>query len=205
MKRRTFLQSTVALVVGSRLQADLSKDGLASAADVLARAAATKQIHAAALLVQQRGEQFARAYGAAESEDAIFLLASISKPISIAAVMTLYDRGEFDLEDRVQKFIPEFTGEGRERVRVRHLLTHVSGLPDQLPDNATLRSSHSPLSAFAEGAIRTPLQFAPGEKYSYSSIGILLAGEIAQRITGEPIARLVEKHLYQPLGMEHSA
>src|SRR5690606_32681599 len=66
-------------------------------------------------------------------------------------------------------------------------------------------SSHSPLSAFAEGAIRTPLQFAPGEKYSYSSMGILLACEIAQRITGEPIARLVEKHLYQPLGMEHSA
>lgn len=205
MKRRTFLQSGLALAVGSRVQAALSTESLESAADVLARAAETKQIHAAALFVQQGSEQFARVFGAAGSVDAIFLLASISKPISIAAVMTLYDRGEFDLDDRVHKFIPEFTGDGRERVRVRHLLTHVCGLPDQLPDNAKLRSSHAPLSAFVDGAIRTPLLFSPGEKYSYSSMGILLATEIAQRITGEPIARLVEKHLYEPLEMTHSA
>src|SRR5690606_33749108 len=73
------------------------------------------------------------------------------------------------------------------------------------PENAALRSRHAPLSDFVHGAIRTPLLFAPGEKYSYSSMGILLACEIAQRITGEPIARLVEKHLYEPLGMRHSA
>lgn len=205
MKRRTFLQSGLALAVGSRLQAALSADDFESAAGVLERAARAKQIHAAALFVQQGSGQFARTFGAAESADAIFLLASISKPISIAAVMTLYDRGEFDLEDRVQKFIPEFTGDGRDRVRIRHLLTHVSGLPDQLPQNAQLRASHAPLSDFVDGAIHTPLLFSPGEKYSYSSMGILLGCEIAQRITGDPIARLVEKNLFEPLEMKHSA
>jgi CubicO group peptidase (beta-lactamase class C family) len=205
MKRRTFLQSGLVLAVGSRLQAALSQEGLEAAADVLARAAATEQIDAAVLAVQQNGQQFARAFGAAREVDAIFLLASISKPISIAAVMTLYDRGEFDLADRVQTFIPEFAGGGRERVTIQHLLTHISGLPDQLPENAKLRSSHSPLSGFVDGAIRTPLLFAPGERYSYSSMGILLACEIARRITGEPIARLVEKHLFEPLAMKHSA
>jgi CubicO group peptidase (beta-lactamase class C family) len=205
MKRRAFLQTGVALAVASRLQAALSADGLQAASGVLARAAEAGQIDAAALFVQHRGEQFSHVFGEAAGVDAIFLLASISKPISIAAVMALYDRGEFDLEDRVQTFLPEFAGDGRERVTIRHLLTHVCGLPDQLPENAKLRSSHAPLSAFVDGAVRTPLLFAPGEKYSYSSMGILLACEIARRITGEPIARLVETLVYEPLGMKHSA
>jgi CubicO group peptidase (beta-lactamase class C family) len=205
MKRRTFLQSGLVLAVGSRLHAGLAEDRLESAADILQEAAERKQIHAATLFVQQGKEQFARAFGTAGTVDAMFLLASISKPISIAGVMTLYDRGEFDLDDRVRKFIPEFAGNGRDRVTIRHLMTHISGLPDQLPENAELRASHAALSAFVEGAIRTPLLFAPGEKYRYSSMGILLATEIARRITGEPIASLVEKHLFEPLQMKHSA
>jgi CubicO group peptidase (beta-lactamase class C family) len=63
-------------------------------------------------------------------------------------------------------------------------LMHVSGLPDQLRDNDTLRKKHAPLSEFAEHAIRTPLNFAPGSRYQYSSMAILLAARVAEMISG---------------------
>ena len=95
----------------------------------------------------------------------MFLLGSISKPICVTALMTLFDRGAFKLDDPLHKFIPKFTGEGRERVTMQHLLTHVSGLPDQLPENDSLRKKHAPLAEFAEHAIRTQLSFTPGSRY----------------------------------------
>ena len=119
--------------------------------------------------------------------------------------MTLFDQGKFQLDDPARKYLPEFKGEGRERITIRQLLTHVSGLPDQLPENAMLRKSHAPLSEFVKHAIKTPLLFPPGSKYSYSSMAILLAAEIAQRITEQDIRKFVDKAVFRPLGMKHSA
>src|SRR5205807_8996338 len=131
------------------------------AAEVLERATA-KQVHAAVLHVIQRDESFTRHFGKASSDDAMFLLGSISKPINVTAVMTLFDQEKFQLDDRVKKFLPAFTGDGRDDVTIRHLLTHVSGLPDQLANNNELRKNHAPLVEFAEQTIRTRLDFAPG-------------------------------------------
>ena len=206
MRRRTFVtHSACGLALGSSSFAAMNKGKLEAAEKVLAGAAEQNQIHAASLYVRQGDEVFARAFGEADSVDDIFLLASISKPISVAAVMTLYEKGAFQLDDPVTKFLPEFTGDGREKTTVRQLLTHVSGLPDQLPENAELRARHASLSDFVEAAIRTPLLFAPGEKFSYSSMAILLATEIAQRISKTPFPKLVEETIYEPLGMKRSA
>src|SRR5204862_1302124 len=137
--------------------------------------------------------------------DAMFLLGSISKPINVTAVMTLFDQGKLQLNDRVTKFLPAFTGAGRDEVAIRHLLTHVSGLPDQLAKNNELRKQHAPLTAFAEQAMRTRLTFAPGARYQYSSMGILLAARIAELISGTDILTLVDRAVFRPLGMERSA
>src|SRR5262249_27487580 len=121
------------------------------------------------------------------------------------ALMTLFDQGKFRLDDRVKKFLPAFTGEGRERVTIRHLLTHVSGLPDQLGNNNELRKQHAPLTEFAEQTVRAPLSFAPGTRYQYSSMGILLAARIGELVSGSDILTLVDRKVFQPLGMKHSA
>src|SRR5262245_52967422 len=155
MKRRTFLQATVAAAWGTPLMAALRQERLTEAADVLARATAGGQVAAAVLHVAQRESTFTRSFGKAPSEQAMFLLGSISKPICMTALITLFDRGEFKLEDKLQKFIPQFAGDGRDGVTLRQLLTHVSGLPDQLPENDALRTKHAPLSEFAEHATRT--------------------------------------------------
>jgi CubicO group peptidase (beta-lactamase class C family) len=90
-------------------------------------------------------------------------------------------------------------------VTVRHLLTHVSGLPDQLAGNGDLRKRHAPLSEFVDQTLRTPLEFVPGSRYQYSSMGILLAARIAELLSGQDMLALVERNVFRPLGLKHSA
>ena len=85
------------------------------------------------------------------------LLASITKPMTATAVMVLSDLGELKLSDHVVKFIPEFADGPRKDITIEHLLTHTSGLPDQLPENKELRQRHAPLTDFVQGAVRTPV------------------------------------------------
>jgi CubicO group peptidase (beta-lactamase class C family) len=175
------------------------------AAEVLENATAAKQVEAAVLHVVQGDDSFTRHFGRADSSDAMFLLGSISKPISIAAVMTLFDAGKFVLEDRVKKFLPAFTGGWREKVTIRHLLTHVSGLPDQLVDNNELRRRHAPLTEFVARAIHASVDFPPGSQYQYSSMGILLATRIGEIVSASDTLTLVDRTVFRPLGLTHSA
>lgn len=203
--RRTFLQSGAAAALASPLLAALRQDRLDAAADVLVNSVATGQVESAVLRVAQGDATFTRHFGRAASGDAMFLLGSISKPISVTALMTLFDRKEFRLDDPLRKFLPTFTGGGRDRVTMQHLLTHTSGLPDQLAENNTLRAKHADLAEFIDHATRAPVQFAPGSKYQYSSMGILLAMGAARQMSGTPIPEFIERSVFEPLGMKHSA
>jgi CubicO group peptidase (beta-lactamase class C family) len=205
MKRRTFIQSGLAVCLGNPASAALRQERLDEAAAVLARATTEGEVAAAVLHVIQRENSFTRSFGKAQTEDAMFLLGSISKPISVTALMTLFDRGEFKLDDPLKKFIPQFKGDNRDQVTMQHLMTHVSGLPDQLPGNDELRRKHASLAEFAEQAILTPLQFVPGSKYQYSSMAILLASRVAELISGTDNLKLVDQTVFQPLKMKHSA
>ena len=206
MNRRTFLRCGPGIAWGAPLIAAMQQpDKLEMAAGVLAQAATTGQVDAAVLYVRHRHDVFARFFGTARSVDALFLLGSISKPMTAAALMTLYDKGKFQLDDPVRKFLPEFTGAARDRITIRQLLTHVSGLPDQLPENAALRRRHAPLSEFVAGAVRTPLLFEPGSRYEYSSMAFLLASEVARRISGTEFPAFIEEAVFRPLEMKHSA
>lgn len=204
MQRRVFLQGGLAVAMGSPLLAALRQDRLDAAANVLAKATAKGTVASAVMHVVQGETAFTRTFGNAKSADAMFLLGSISKPMCVTALMTLFDRGEFSLDDPLKKYLPKFTGEGRDKVTMRHLLTHVSGLPDQLPENNALRKSHAGLLEFVDGAVRTPLSFEPGTKYQYSSMAILLATRVAELISGTGILELTNRAVFQALGAKHS-
>jgi len=205
MKRRSFLQAGLLSSLGAPLLAALKQDRLDQAVEALQRATTQGPVKAAVLHVEQRQTTFTRAFGTAETSNAMFLLGSISKPIAMTALMTLFDQGLFQLDDPLKKYLPQFTGDGRDAVTLRHLLSHVSGLPDQLPNNDELRRKHAPLSEFIKHALRTPLHFAPGSQYQYSSMGILLCAHVAERLSGTEILTLVDRAVLQPLGMKHSA
>lgn len=134
----------------------------------------------------------------------IFLVASLTKPLTAAAVCLLAERGKLSLDEPVQAYTPAFRDGERHAVLVRHLLTHTSGLPDMLPENEALRRRHAPLSAFIEGTCSTPLLFAPGTGCSYQSMGTLLAAAIAERVSGLPLPGFLEQEFFRPLGMRDS-
>lgn len=196
MTRRTFLYSTFAAIQRGQIDAAIAK---------IQAATANGDVSAAALYVEQGTTRIAKGFGKARSENEVFLLASITKPMTAAGVMKLVERGQVKLEDKVNKYIPEFSGGDRDSVTVRMLLTHTSGLPDMLAENEALRKKHAPLKDFVAGTCKTPLLFKPGTQCKYQSMGILLASEIAERVTRTPFRDLLRNEIFTPMGMTQTS
>ncbi len=199
---------------GTAESAGMSREALERAGDLLASAIENGQMGAASLVVGRRGILvFARGYGrqspdadaAAVEPDSVFLLASITKPVTACALMLLVERGQVSLNDPVAQYLPEFQGGERDQVQVRHLLSHTSGMPDMLPQNIELRRAHAPLCEFVRGALQTPLLYTPNTDFKYQSKGILLAAEIVERISGQRLRDFEKKEIFDPLGMNRSA
>jgi CubicO group peptidase (beta-lactamase class C family) len=206
MKRRTFLAAGASLgVPGAARAAGWNPAKIETAADVMNEWVKDGRVAGATILVTQGAQRFTRNFGTATGSDPVFLLASITKPMTAAAVMTLVEAGALSLDDKVVKFFPQFTGEGRETITIRHCLTHTGGLPDMLADDEALRARRATLADYRDGAFKAPLKFKPGSSYSYSSMGILLSAEIAQKITGTPFDKFVEAKLFKPLGMSKTS
>lgn len=134
--------------------------------------------------------------------DAMFYMASVTKPVIYACGMLLVERGLLNLTDPVFRYLPEYTGRNKDAARVLHLFTHTSGLADELPDNAELRKAHAPLSVFVEKALKSPASFAPGTNQSYSSLATILTAEIIRRISGVPVSEFVKKEFVDPLELQ---
>jgi len=203
MNRRT-LMTLLASFAATRSHS-ASPDRIQGAAQIIQKQVDTGNLESAVLHVRHGQDTFQQAFGRAKDADAIFLLASITKTMTAAGVMVLADRGELRLSDKVIKFIPEFSEGDRKDISIQQLLIHTSGLPDQLENNTELRSQHAPLAEFVRGAIRTPLLFAPGTKYHYQSMGILLAAELLERLTKTKLPDFLAKEVFEPLGMSRTA
>jgi len=202
------------LMPGSPASVGMSRAGLKAAAALLEAEVEQDSISAATIVVVRRDTiVLAEGFGALWPEpgstpvqpDSIFLLASITKPVTALALMRLVDRGLVSLDDPVQHYIPEFSGGERRKILVRHILSHISGLPSMPPENTELRRANAPLRKFVEKTVVAPLIYSPGREYRYQSSGLLLAGEIVERLTGKRLRDYVEQQIFAPLGMSHSA
>ncbi len=138
-------------------------------------------------------------------KDALFLVASITKPVTATAVMMLVERGRLALDDRVAEFVPAFAANGKGDVQIRHLLTHTSGLPDMLPNNEKLRRAHRPMADFVQETCKLPLLFPSGTRVSYQSMGILMLAEIVHQVAGMTVADFLAKEVFGPLGMSDTS
>lgn len=170
-----------------------------------------------------------RSYGLAHigeeramGEDAIFRIYSMSKPITAAALMILFDEGKFQLDDAVAGYIPAFENtkvwidgqevEQNEAFTVRHLLTHTAGFcygwdpgahVDSLYNNATPAGMWG--SASLEDMINLlatiPLKNQPGSKYEYS-VSIDVAGYLVEVLSGMPLDQFMQTRIFDPIGMK---
>lgn len=131
-------------------------------------------------------------------EDSIFDLASVTKVYTAILLLRLVDAGRVDLAAPVQTYLPEFTGPGKASVTVAQLLAHTAALPVG-PSLAGLSSVDQRWRA----VVQTPMLpgVAPGTQFRYSSVGLMLAGLIVQRLTGQRLDEAVRTQLTEPLGL----
>ncbi|MCH5377266.1 MAG: beta-lactamase family protein [Planctomycetes bacterium] len=148
--------------------------------------------------------------------DSMFWIASQSKPITAAALMMLVDQGKVNVDDPVEKYLPEFHGQMVQAERdadhvllrrpshpitVKNVLSHTSGLPFKSAlEEPTL--DLFPLVARVRSYAMTPLEFEPDSKYQYSNAGINTAARVIEVVAGMPFERFLDERLFQPLGMK---
>ncbi|MCA9000824.1 MAG: beta-lactamase family protein [Planctomycetes bacterium] len=157
------------------------------------------------------------------AEDTLFRIYSMSKAITAAAVMTLVDQGRLALEDPISRYLPEFAGcrvwqdpECRPAViTMQHLLTHTAGLTYGFlhahPVDAMYRAAGCDwgtppgmdLKAAASLWARMPLLFYPGSAWNYS-VSFDVLGRIVEVVSGMDFPAYLERHLFAPLGIEHT-
>jgi CubicO group peptidase (beta-lactamase class C family) len=136
--------------------------------------------------------------------DAIFWIASMTKPLTAAAVLMLQDEGKLSVDDPVAKYLPELatlkTPDGQPAaLTLRHLLTHTSGMPEATRDQ--YKSAHTLADVIPFYAGKT-LAFTPGSKWQYCQSGINSLGRIVEVVSGQSFPEFLQKRLLEPLGMK---
>ncbi|MGC8885742.1 MAG: serine hydrolase domain-containing protein [Verrucomicrobiia bacterium] len=147
-------------------------------------------------------------------KDDLFWIASMTKPITATAVMMLADEGKINIDDSVEKYLPEFKNQWmiQEKtndkltlvkpsrpITLRDLLTHTSGLNDLTPPRANCS-----LAELVMAYSQLPLKFPPGSRWEYSNSGINTLGRIVEVVSGKPYSEFLQERIFKPLGMKNT-
>jgi uncharacterized protein YbbC (DUF1343 family)/CubicO group peptidase (beta-lactamase class C family) len=178
---------------------------------LIAAAIAENKLPGCVLTIGRRDRiLFRKAYGLREveprhvpmTEDTVFDLASLTKPVATAtSIIVLADKGKLKLDDPVAKYVPEFGKHGKAGVTIRHLLTHVSGLPAE----TTLDDYRYGRAEAIRRISALEPRAAPGVKFIYSDIGFIILEEVVARVSGRGLAKFATESIFRPLGMNETA
>jgi CubicO group peptidase (beta-lactamase class C family) len=137
--------------------------------------------------------------------DALFWIASMTKPVTATAILMLQDEGKLSVNDPVAKYLPELAAlkgpDGKPAVvTLKHLLTHTSGMVSEAPaaelQNAKTLADLIPLYA------KVPLNFEPGTKWAYCQSGINSLGRVVEVVSGKSVPDFFQERIFGPLGMK---
>jgi uncharacterized protein YbbC (DUF1343 family)/CubicO group peptidase (beta-lactamase class C family) len=177
---------------------------------VINEAISNRRLPGAVVLAGRKGSiVWRKAYGDRALEpsrepmtpDTIFDLASLTKIVATAtSIMILVESGKLRLTDPVSLHLPELKGEGRDRITIEQLLTHVSGYA---PD-FDLRERWIGYDEAIKRLIKEPLRNAPGNRFTYSDIGFITLGEVVARVGGMPLDQFAQKNIFEPLHMTNT-
>ena len=164
-----------------------------------------KYLPGGVLWLERQGVAFHRAYGMASTQpvsavaqgNTIYDAASLTKVVATTpAVLLLHERGKLNIKDPVRKHLPEFTGQGRESITIRQLLTHTSGLRPDISVNGW--TGHQ--ECIAKCVVEVP-RAEPDERFIYSDINFQLLDEIVRRVSGKRLDVFCTKEIFEPLKM----
>jgi uncharacterized protein YbbC (DUF1343 family)/CubicO group peptidase (beta-lactamase class C family) len=197
-------------VLAAGLCAKAADERFAALDQIINEAIEQKVTPGAVLIVGHDGKTaYKKAYGFRTTvpspepmtEDTVFDLASLTKPIATAtAVMKLFEEGKVRLNDPVARYIPEFGNNGKEEITVRQLMTHFSGLRaglDMVPAWAGKEE------AYRKANSEKPI-VPPGSQFIYSDIDYIVLGQLVERVSGMPLDAYVQKNVLEPLDLEHT-
>lgn len=165
------------------------------------------------LIGQKDSIQYFRSFGYANrqkkdtlDEHSVFQLASVSKQFTAIAILQLYERGLLDLNDTIQKFIPEFP---YKNISIHQLLTHRSGLPNyhyffqHISTNCDTLITNNQL--IEEMISKQPeAYYAPNKRYHYSNTGYAILATIVEQVAKCSFSNYLKKYIFSPLKMEDS-
>jgi CubicO group peptidase (beta-lactamase class C family) len=182
---------------------------------VLRRLASHDSFSGAVLVARGDSVVFTGAYGLADRNwqvpntvDARFNVASMNKMFTAVAIAQLVERGRIRLDDPIARYLGgQLPNHAAERIQIRHLLSHTSGLGDYMGDSAwdlVNRARLRTVTDFLPLVAHDSGSFPPGSRYSYSNSGYLLLGRIIEVASGEPYDRYVAAHVFGPAGMSNS-
>ena len=181
--------------------------------DEVVRASFEADEFTGAVLVARDGEVLLdRGYGFANREwsvpndgDTKFRLGSVTKQFTAVAIMLLNERGLVDLDAPVKTYLPDAPA-AWDGVTVRHLLTHTAGVPNftDFDDYGASKTLPATIDSLIGRFRDRPLDFQPGEGWSYSNSGYILLTAIVEKASGKSYAEFVAETLFQPLGMADS-
>ncbi len=137
----------------------------------------------------------------AANSNSVYDLASLTKVVcTTTLVMQAIERGLIDLDDRLERFFPEFRAGNKRQVALKHLLAHSSGLPAHVPLYQHASGKENVLRRILE----TPLEQQPGSRSLYSDLGFILLGAVVERACGDSLDRLAQDQIFRPLGMRRT-
>ncbi len=181
--------------------------------DAVARSYADAKTFMGSVLVARDGNVlFSKSYGSANLEWEIpntpttkFRLGSITKQFTAASILLLEQRGKLKTDDLVKVHMPDAPAAWGE-IKIFHVLTHTSGIPNftSFPEYAKMEPFATPVADIVATFRDKPLEFAPGERMSYSNSGYVLLGYLIEKISGQSYEQFVKENIFTPLGMKDS-
>ncbi len=172
-----------------------------------------QQFTGVAMVASDGGIVYAQACGRADFEtnrlnhiETRFAIGSITKQFTAAAVMLLREKGKLSLDDPIVKYFPDFPEEIANKVTIRHLLTHTSGIVNftDIPAYTAWKGQDTPLAKQILTIASLPLEFEPGTKCSYSNSNYKLLEAIINQVSGQLWHVYVKENILVPAGMTHT-
>lgn len=222
IQTRPFARLALAVLSLLTCQARAQDQRLEPALKIISDAVDNGDVPGASVLVMQDGETLlAEAFGSADLEtgrafrpNTIAWIASLTKPVTAAAAMTLVDRGRLALDDPVHKYLPEFehlqTPDGKDAtITIRQLMSHTSGIQSSVPLRPPFFFEqlwyHRSLSEVAAAVAKTELRREPGSAVEYSNAAPYVLGRIVEFQARRLFGGYVRERILEPLGMRDTA
>jgi CubicO group peptidase (beta-lactamase class C family) len=207
MVRNRFVVTALLVCLAANLRAATHEEQIDA---LLKKFNANRQFNGAALVAEKGNVILKKGYGMANVEweipntpDTKFRLGSITKQFTSMLVMQLVAEGKIKLDEKMTTYLPDYRKDTGDRITVRMLLNHTSGIPSYTsrPDIREISRTPVNVNEFVKKYASGDLEFEPGKKWSYNNSGYFILGAMLERVAGKPYEQQLKERIFDPLGM----